>query len=243
MKGLLLVAGRGSRMGDLTDSQPKCYTHVAGKRLFDWQVEAMQRGGVEEFGLITGYLREAFPPHYPQFYNAHWASSNMVRSLTMADTWLKAGPCIVSYGDIFYESRAVEALAASTADIGVLYDVNWRTQWEARFKNPLEDAESFRLNLNGTLMEIGNRALSIDEIQGQYMGLLRFTPAGWERIEHYLASLEPEAIDTLSMTALLQQLINTGVSVHAIAYDGMWGEVDHPEDIEVHEARLGKTHA
>ncbi len=35
MKAIILAAGRGSRMGMLTDAQPKCMTLLRGKSLLD----------------------------------------------------------------------------------------------------------------------------------------------------------------------------------------------------------------
>ena len=40
IKGLILAAGRGSRMDQLTSKYPKCFTELGGKRLIDWQLES-----------------------------------------------------------------------------------------------------------------------------------------------------------------------------------------------------------
>ena len=41
MRAIILAAGRGSRMGALTDPAPKCLTTLAGQTLLDWQREKM----------------------------------------------------------------------------------------------------------------------------------------------------------------------------------------------------------
>ena len=41
MKAIILAAGRGSRMGLLTKSQPKCMTTLFGKKLINWQISAL----------------------------------------------------------------------------------------------------------------------------------------------------------------------------------------------------------
>ena len=46
MKGIILAAGRGSRMGVLTDERPKCLTVLAGRTLLEWQIEAMRKAGI-----------------------------------------------------------------------------------------------------------------------------------------------------------------------------------------------------
>ena len=43
IKGLILAAGRGSRMDQLTSKYPKCFTELGGKRLIDWQLESFKR--------------------------------------------------------------------------------------------------------------------------------------------------------------------------------------------------------
>ena len=50
-----------------------------------------------------------------------------------------------------------------------------------RFKNPLDDAETF-VHKNNELIGIGNRANDISEIQAQYMGLIKLSKKGWNAI-------------------------------------------------------------
>ena len=45
--------------------------------------------------------------------------------------------------------------------------------------DPLLDAETFKLSSDGSLLEIGNKPRNVEEVEGQYMGLLRFSPRGW----------------------------------------------------------------
>ena len=46
--------------------------------------------------------------------------------------------------------------------------------------NPLEDLETFRTDPSGRLLEIGQKPERREQIQGQFMGLLRFTPQSWD---------------------------------------------------------------
>ena len=60
MKGIILAAGRGSRMGSLTSNLPKCRTLLFGKELIQWQLEALRKASIEEIAIIRGYLSETF---------------------------------------------------------------------------------------------------------------------------------------------------------------------------------------
>ena len=237
MKAIILAAGRGSRMKDLTDEQPKCLVELRGMTLLDWQLKALHEAGISEIAIVTGYMRE-LPSNrgLVEFHNPRWAETNMVSSLACAQEWLLAEPCIVSYSDIFYEASAVESLMMSAARLAVTYDPHWLKLWEKRFGDPLLDAETFRLNSDNTLAEIGNKPKSVQEVQGQYMGLLRFTPEGWGEVLRIRAGLPSAECDRMHMTGTLQRVIEAGrIAIEAVPYELSWGEVDSAEDLMAYQ--------
>jgi len=236
MRAIILAAGRGSRMGQLGDERPKCLVEFGGKPLIERQVAALRGGGAQAVGVVRGYRAEMIElPDLTYFHNERWTETNMVMSLATAAEWLKAGPVIVSYADIFYRHELVRDLAAASGDLVITYDRAWRPLWSRRFVDPLADAETFRTDPSGRLIEIGNKTSSIDEISGQYMGLLKFTPHGWMDVEAELARLDTRTRDHLDMTGLLQRLLCQKVAIGTIGTDGQWGEIDNPSDLAVYE--------
>ncbi|MCL6557026.1 MAG: phosphocholine cytidylyltransferase family protein [Burkholderiales bacterium] len=242
MRAIILAAGRGRRMKHLTDERPKCLVELRGKALLDWQLEALHEAGISEIAIVTGYKREMLAGRgLVEFHNPRWAETNMVSSLACAQDWLQAEPCIVSYSDIFYSPTAVRLLMACPAQLAVTYDPNWHALWTKRFGDPLADAESFRLTPEQTLAEIGTRPKSADEVQGQYMGLLRFTPEGWAEVCRIRASLPPAECNKIHMTGMLQRIIEGGrLPIIAVPYRGKWGEVDREEDLLLFSQELGE---
>ena len=235
MRAIILAAGRGSRMKGLTEKMPKCLLEVRGKALLDWQIEAIREAGIEEIAIVTGYKHELLANRgLVEFHNERWPETNMVESLARAGPWLEDTACIVSYSDIVYEPSAVSSLMTSDAPIAITYDPNWRGLWEKRFGDPLEDAETFRLTANSRVLEIGGQPHSIDEIEGQYMGLIRFTPGGWAEMNRVRSLLPGGEYDNIHMTALLQRGIDlNGLQVEAIDYQGRWAEFDSAQDFVV----------
>ena len=237
MKAIILAAGRGSRMKSLTDERPKCLVELRGKPLLEWQLESLRAAGISDIAVVTGYKRELLAERgLSEFHNPRWAETNMVSSLACAESWLEGQPCIVSYSDIFYSPVAVQSLINSDAALAVTYDPNWLQLWTERFGDPLLDAETFRLTAAHTLAEIGNKPQSVDDVQGQYMGLLRFTPEGWAEVVRLRAELSPQQRDSMHMTNTLQRVIDAGrVPIAAVTYTGEWGEVDSSEDLSVYQ--------
>ena len=238
MKGIILAAGRGSRMKNLTEERPKCLVELRGKTLLDWQLDSLRAAGIDEIAIVTGYQRERLANKgLFEFHNLRWAETNMVSSLACVQTWLQAETCIVSYSDIFYSPEAVKSLIFCKAKLAVTYDPNWLALWTQRFGDPLLDAETFRLTLDDNLKEIGKKPKSVAEVQGQYMGLLRFTPEGWAEVLRIRAGLTSEQCDKMHMTGTLQKVIDAGqVPIAAISYTGEWGEVDSAADLASYNA-------
>ncbi|MCK5818685.1 MAG: phosphocholine cytidylyltransferase family protein [Psychromonas sp.] len=232
MKALILAAGRGSRMNDLTEHRPKCLVKLNGKTLLAYQLAALQEAGITDIGIVTGYRAKMLRQfNLTEFHNARWSQTNMVHSLSCAKTWLK-DDCIISYSDIFYSASAVTLLIKTKADIAITYDPNWLELWKNRFEDPLSDAETFRINDHNELMEIGGKPQNIEQVQGQYMGLLKFTPIGWARLEELRQTLTPELRDKIHMTGALQNIIKRRIlAIKAIPYLERWGEVDSAEDL------------
>ena len=237
MKAIILAAGRGSRMKNLTDERPKCLVELRGKSLLDWQLEALRGAGINEIAIVTGYKQELLAPlGLTVFHNPYWGNTQMVTSLACAEEWLVAEPCIVSYSDIFYRATAVKSLIACPAKIAVTYDPNWLQLWQKRFGDPLLDAETFRLTAEHTLAEIGNKPKSTNEIQGQYMGLLLFTPEGWAEVVRIREGFSEEQCNKMHMTGTLQQVIKAGhVPIEAVPYNDEWGEVDSVADLNAYQ--------
>jgi len=237
MRGLILAAGRGSRMGTVGDNRPKCLVELDGRPLLDRQIAALRRGGVDEIGIVRGYRSDMLSfPGLTYFDNKRWAETNMVMSLAAAAEWLHAGPVIVSYADIFYRADVIRGLVNAPGALVISYDRDWQGLWTRRFADPLSDAETFRVSASGQLQEIGGKTTRIADIEGQYMGLLKFTPASWRAIEGIVASLDPPVRDKLDMTGLLRRLLAAKtVPIATFGTHSQWGEIDNPGDVELYQ--------
>ncbi len=237
MKGIILAAGLGSRMRHLTQDTPKCLIKLQGKTLLEWQLKTFNKAGIKEIAIVTGYKKELFYDfNLTQFHNENYASTNMVTSLVHASQWLESHECIVSYSDIFYHHSVIANLKNSGKNIAISYDVNWQDLWQKRFHNPLVDAETFKIDTKSYLIDIGRKTNIIDEIQGQYMGVLFFKPDGWS--EFYKASIRKKDFKKIYITDVLQDLIQNNIKIKAVPYDLPWGELDTENDFKLYNNEL-----
>lgn len=241
MIGIILAAGRGSRMGSMTADQPKCLTVLAGQTLLAWQTAALNAAGVSEIVLVRGYAGDSLPAtDFLVVDNPRWADTNMVVSLSCAARYLETEPCTVSYGDIVYHPGAVRDLMATEGDIVVAYDRLWAGLWRDRFADPLDDAETFRTE-GGRLMEIGGQVDDLARVPGQYMGLVKITPEGWRTVDSFVHTLAPAERDRIDATSLLSQMLAVGAEIRTSPVDGRWCEVDTASDLALYENRLAQA--
>ncbi len=220
----------------MTEDVPKCMVRLGGRTLLDRQLESIRLAGIGMIGIVRGYKAERIQvPGAFYFQNENWNATNMLVSLMQARSWLEADRCFVSYSDIVYQPDVAEALKERDEPIVIPYNVNWLPLWQARFTDPLSDAETFRMDENGFVTEIGGRPASMDEVQGQYMGLMMLSPDGWRMIEQFISGLEESEVRSMDMTALLSRLVKSGAPVRAIPYEGPWLEVDSESDLQLYE--------
>ena len=225
----------------MTAAAPKCLTTLGGKALLDWQLAALRSAGIRSITVVGGYRKDLLRSEtYQLLDNPDWAKTNMVATLRCASALLHAAPCLVSYADILYHPGRVKALAIVDADIAISYDTDWETLWRARFDDPLVDAETFRQK-DGWLVTIGERAERISDIEGQYTGLLKFTPNGWMQVEQVVANLPPDIQASIDMTNLLRTLLSRGVQIRCLPSAGAWCEVDDGADVRLYQRLLRES--
>ena len=164
MKGIILAAGEGKRLRPLTQDIPKSMVNFCGTTLLERQIEVMQKCGINDIIVITGYKAEKINiPNINYLKNKNFEKTNMIETLFCAENEL-VGDVIISYADIIYEKNILEKLIQSEEEISIVIDKKWEDYWKKRFDDPLKDAESLKIDEDGNISEIGQKANNIAEI-------------------------------------------------------------------------------
>jgi L-glutamine-phosphate cytidylyltransferase len=242
-KTLILAAGEGTRLRPYTLDRPKCLVEVDGRSLLDRQLDVLRAEGVSPIMLIGGYLSDKLcRPGVALKLNPRYAETNMVWTLFCVEEEL-IGEVIVAYGDIVYSRTILRALLDSHADIAVTIDMDWEAYWRARNEDPIADAETLKLAPDGRILELGQKPKSLAEIEGQYMGLMKFSSAGIETLKSVFyearrtGSLRGKLPEKAYMTDLLQAIIDAGHRLQSVPVRGGWVEIDTVSDLESETTR------
>lgn len=252
-RAIILAAGQGTRLRPYTDDRPKCLVELAGRPLLQHQASVLSSEGITDITVVTGYQAGKIRAlGFATAHNPDYESTNMVASLMCAAGLLKGDKeVLICYGDIVYGPKIVRALADCPAPFATTVDRDWLRLWRARSQDPLKDAETMRLNPDGTIRELGKRPRTLEEIEGQYMGLIRVSAGFAGRLTGIYgrmdraAAYDGKTFPQMFMTSFLQYLIDKGNPLTAVPVDGGWLEVDTVEDLELfnrldREGRLGE---
>jgi len=234
-RALILAAGRGSRMGAETALKPKCLTLLDGKQLLEWQIDSLKGAGIKNITVVRGYRSEMLKGDFSVIDNKRWSETNMVYSLFCVPSF--KGNTIISYSDIVYKKEHVAKLNKSKTDITITADKRWEELWRLRFEDPFDDAETFKSD-GERLLEIGGKTRNVNDIEAQYMGLLKLTENGWDIIYKVFQSLTEKEKDKMDMTSMLNLLLNKGINIKVVFVEGGWCESDEYSDVLVYEKEL-----
>lgn len=249
MKSIILSAGSGKRMGSETENKPKCMVSYRGKPIIDYQLATLNKCGIRDVVVVTGYKRNVLESYLSEscvrfIPNVNFGTTNMVNSLFCAEPEMD-DDLIISYGDIIYSTDVLKQLIGNSGEFAVAVDSNWREMWELRMDNPLDDAETMKIDKNGNILELGKRANSYDEIQGQYIGLFKVARSILGEVRRFYHSLDRSAFydsqnfNNMYMTSFIQLIINRLMPVRAEVINGGWLEFDNEKDLSVYESCFG----
>ena len=106
--------------------------------------------------------------------------------------------------------------------------------------DPLEDAETLKLDRKGLILELGKTPSSYKEIEGQYLGLIKIRADHVEKFKNVYERINPKASydgqekPQMYMTSFIQYLIDTGWAVQSVPINSGWLEVDTRSELQMY---------
>ncbi|MEP1449106.1 MAG: phosphocholine cytidylyltransferase family protein [Paraglaciecola sp.] len=243
MKAIILAAGEGKRLRPLTADTPKSLVSIWGESLLVRQLQQLKTFGLTDISVVTGYCKENIEIlGVDTVVNEEYDSTNMVFSLSKMLSRLRQcfeEHTLILYGDIAYSNAHLATLidSDSHSKMVVLGNTNWLELWSQRLEDPLTDAETFQFDEKYQLQDIGKEPDSIEQVQAQYMGMIKVkTQFLTTVLADYLKKCDGAASKNMYMTDLIQQVAdNHNVKVELVA--GSWIEMDTIDDYNLYASK------
>ena len=223
IKGLVLAAGRGSRLGNAADSVPKCLLDVGRRCIVEHQLDALADAGVGPTALVLGYaadeVRETVGIRAEYVTNTRWKHTNSLYSFWLAREWM-TGPTMVLNSDVLFSPLILERLLDVEGD-AIAIDTSSghaREQMKVRV-------------LDGRVVDM-RKDMPPEEASGENVGILKLSA---ETVQEVLAEAQRliDAGEEKSWLGSAVRTVATRRPLRAVDVAGLpWVEIDFPTDLE-----------
>jgi choline kinase len=225
MRAIILAAGAGTRLKHLTTGRPKCLVAIGGRPLLEYQLEALQRSGVEEIVVVIGFEAaqvEQFCGDGVTFVrNEEWETTNSIFSLYQAAPWLEGERILLFNCDILFDHRLLRRLLDSDASAIAVDTAATRLAGEMNVK----------VTAGGVVQAIGKH-LDPQATTAVSAQLATFNAAGSRQVRLELQRLVRQQVVDAFPTSSYGPLIEAGHLRAVEVADLPWAEIDTIEDYE-----------
>jgi dTDP-glucose pyrophosphorylase len=223
---VILAAGRGTRMRELTAEIPKPMIEVRGKPVLQHIVEGLRDAGVREVLLVVGYRADAVHDFFSDGrrynvsiqYAKQTVQDGTGRVLDLARNFAANRPFILAYGDILVDPANYKRVVNLPDDVEALLTVT-------RGEDVSKGGAVF-LNDQMDLVELREKPKPGEPRSPWYnAGLYAFRAS----IFDFTAKLKPSPRGEYELTDAIRDLAHSGKKVKALELTGEWADVRDPE--------------
>jgi len=233
-KAVVLAAGRGTRMRELTNDLPKPMIEVRGKPVLQHIVEGLRDAGVHRFVVVVGYHAEAVRNFFGDGqghnvdieYLTQTVQDGTGRVVNLARSFAGDLPFILSYGDILISALNYKRIVDLPDDCEAIITVT-------RGEDVSKGGAVF-VNEQMDLVDLREKPKPGEPTSPWYnAGLYAFRPS----IFDFIAKLKRSRRGEYELTDAIRDLAHSGKKVQALELNGEWADVRDPEIL----ARLNQT--
>ncbi|MBI1357343.1 MAG: NTP transferase domain-containing protein [Acidobacteria bacterium] len=226
-KAVTLAAGRGTRMGELTEDCPKPMLPLGGRPMLAHQIERLEAAGIREVLIVIGYkgqmVRDYFAQHPPAQARVEYAVQEVAdgtgSAAKLARDFAAGDPFLMVYGDNLVEPAVYQALLEQAAGAEMVLAVK-------HVEDPYQGAAVY---------VDGDRVTRIIEKPPQgtsttnwvNAGIYVFQPSIFTELDRLVLSPRGE----YELTDAVHSVIASGKPVAWRPIEGYWRDVGRPEDL------------
>ena len=232
-RAVLLAAGRGTRMRELTAGLPKPMIKVRGKPILLHIVEGLQAAGIKDFLIIVGYQGDAVRDYFGDGtcfglqikYATQVVQDGTGRVVDLARDFVDQSPFVLSYGDILVDPENYKSIVDLADEIEAIVSV--------KQNEDVSKGGAVFVNERMEVTDIREKSQPGETTTTWYnAGVYAFRPS----IFDWTAKLQPSPRGEYELTDAIRELVQSGKKVQALELTGEWADVRDPEIL----ARLNK---
>ncbi len=225
-KAVLLAAGRGTRMRELTSELPKPMLRVRGKPILQHIIEGMRAAGVTDFLIVVGWRAEVVTEFFGNGeplgvrvgYETQVTQNGTGKVVQLARSFCGDDPFLLSYGDILLDPQNYPRLCAISAESEAIISV--------KRSDDVSQGGAVFVNEKFELTDLREKPKPGEPTSPWYnAGVYAFRSS----ILEFISRLEPSIRGEYELTDAIRTLAQSGRKVQALELEGAWADVRDPE--------------
>jgi dTDP-glucose pyrophosphorylase len=225
-RAVILAAGRGTRMREMTAELPKPMLEVRGKPVLQHIVEGLRDAGVGNVLIIVGYRADAVQNFFGDGsrykigiqYATQTVQDGTGRVIELARNFVGLAPFVLGYGDILVAPENYKSIVDLAEDVEAVVSVT-------RGEDVTKGGAVF-LNDQMDVVDLREKSKPGEATSPWYnAGLYSFRPS----IFDFTAKLKPSPRGEYELTDAIREIAQSGKKVRALKLTGVWADVRDPD--------------
>lgn len=225
-KAVLLAAGRGTRMRELTSDIPKPMLVVRGRPILQHIIDGMRDAGVREVLIVVGWRADVVRDFFGDGgkfgvrveYTTQVVQDGTGKVVELARDFCGADPFLLSYGDILVEPSNYHRLASPTDDVEAIISV--------KRNEDVSKGGAVFVNDRFEMTDLREKPQPGEPTSPWYnAGIYMFRSS----IFDFTAKLQRSPRGEFELTDAIRDLALSGKKVQALELTGDWADVRDPE--------------
>lgn len=227
MQAIIMAAGKGSRLGSLTENMPKSFLEIKGIKMIEYNISMLHAFGIKDIIIVTGYQSEMFEELAEKIdgircvFNPFYEMVNVLGSFYMAKDFLH-DDFVYLHADTLCAPEIFEAMIREEGDM--ILPVDYGPCDEEAMKVKVKD---------GKVIEI-NKTMECETSEGEFIGIAKINKSVIGELNKAAIELMKEKAFASYFEGAVQRVIDErSFLVKPLPTRGyFWNEVDFVQDYQ-----------
>lgn len=230
MKGVILAAGKGTRMKDLTKDKPKPMVETGKSSILEHVFEQVKRAGVKDLFVVTGYYANIIEDHFEDgkefglniTYKRQERQDGTGHATILAEEFVNGDTFLLTYGDIMSSIENYPRMIAefNNNPCDGLLALNW-------VEDPYRGAAIYLDETNRIEKIVEKPLQGTSTTHWNNAGIYIFDPVIFE----YLKKIKLSPRGEYELPDAINMMMNDKRDVKGFKLEGYWGDLGTPEDV------------
>ncbi len=223
MQAVILAAGEGNRLREVSEGRPKCLLEIGGKPIIEQQIAALSDNGINKILVVVGHqadmVRAVVGKKAEFIENTRYKETNSLYSLWLARDWVK-GPFVLMNCDVLFHPEILDRLLKGSGN-ALAYD-----------STSTRGLEQTKVVISkGRVLDLG-KDIASEAGRGESIGLLRFDAEGakvlFKRVDYLVQNGDADNWVIEGVRSACSEIVIRGINIAGLP----WAEIDFPGDLE-----------